>query len=63
MSYLGKIFTPQELATKLGLDVRTVRRYYLDLGGVRLGQRKIIFPEEDVKNAFGSIKDSHDIFG
>ena len=41
--------SPKELATKFNLDVRTVRRYYVELGGVRLGPRKILFFEEDVK--------------
>ncbi|MCK5679310.1 hypothetical protein KAI46_00690 [bacterium] len=49
--HLQTPLSPKELAAKFNLDVRTVRRYYLELGGVRLGPRKILFFEEDVKYA------------
>lgn len=45
---IQKPLTPQELAERLNLDVRTVRKYYCELGGVRLGPRKILFFEEEV---------------
>jgi len=48
MKKLQKPLTPQELADRLNLDVRTVRKYYAELGGVRLGPRKILFFEEEV---------------
>jgi hypothetical protein len=51
MKTLNKPLSPQELADKLDLDVRTVRKYYAQLGGVRLGPRKILFFEEEVLNA------------
>ncbi|TKB11246.1 helix-turn-helix domain-containing protein [Desulforhopalus sp. IMCC35007] len=51
MRKLQKPLTPQELADRLNLDVRTVRKYYAELGGVRLGPRKILFFEEEVAYA------------
>jgi hypothetical protein len=48
MRKLQQPLTPQELADRLNLDVRTVRKYYAELGGVRLGPRKILFFEEEV---------------
>jgi len=34
---LGQVFTAQQVAEYLELDVTTVRRYYKELGGVRVG--------------------------
>jgi hypothetical protein len=47
---LGKALSPTELADYLGLDEKTVRLYYHDLGGIRLG-RRILFFEKEVINA------------
>jgi hypothetical protein len=35
---LGKSLSPQEVADFLQIDIKTVRKYYLHLGGVRLGK-------------------------
>ena len=51
MNRIQKPLTPQELAERLNLDVRTIRKYYSELGGVRLGPRKILFFEEEVIHA------------
>ena len=46
---LGKSMTTKEVAEFLGLDMVTVRKYYLQLGGVRFGtayrffERRIIY--------------------
>lgn len=40
---LGKRLTAQEVADYLGIDVETVRRYYTDLGGMRLGRLILFF--------------------
>ena len=40
---LGKRITPEELATFLGVNVKTIRQYYKELGGIRLGSRYIFF--------------------
>ena len=34
---LGPVFTAQQVADYLQLDVNTVRKYYKELGGVRVG--------------------------
>ena len=47
---LGKVLTPKDLAEYLGLDVKTIREYYPELGGIRLGHR-ILFFEKEVINA------------
>jgi hypothetical protein len=40
---LGKKLTAQEIAEYLDVDAETVRRYYSDLGGIRLGSRILFF--------------------
>jgi hypothetical protein len=47
---LGKVLSPKDLAGYMGLDEKTVRLYYHDLGGIRLG-RRILFFEKEVINA------------
>ena len=47
---LGRVLRPADMADYLGLDEKTVRLYYHDLGGVRLG-RRILFFEKEVINA------------
>jgi len=47
---LGKALRSQEVAVYLGLDVKTVRKYYRDLGGIRLGRHYRFF-EKEVYNA------------
>ena len=48
---LGKALSPQDLAEILDCDVRFVRRHYAALGGIRLGQRKIVFFEKEIERA------------
>jgi len=40
---LGKVLSAKKLARYLGVDERTVRQYYRELGGVRLGRRYLFF--------------------
>ncbi len=40
---LGKKMTAREVAEYLGLDIETVRRHYIALGGIRLGRRILFF--------------------
>ena len=47
---LGQVLSAEEVAKYLGLDVKTVRQYYLELGGMRLG-RKYLFFERRMINA------------
>lgn len=47
---LGRVLRPVDLAAYLGIDEKTARRYYIDLGGIRLG-RLILFFEKEVINA------------
>ena len=47
---LGKALRTKEVAQYLGLDEKTVRQYYQDLGGIRLGRRYLFF-ERSVENA------------
>ena len=47
---LGRVLRVGDLACYLGLDEKTVRLYYRELGGVRLG-RRILFFEKEVINA------------
>lgn len=48
---LGKSLTPQEVANYLGVQVRFVRQHYKELGGLRLGRRKIVFFEKVIESA------------
>jgi len=36
-SDLGRVFTARQVADYLSLDVNTIRKYYRELGGVRVG--------------------------
>jgi hypothetical protein len=47
---LGRSLSAESVAKYLGLDVKTVRQYYRELGGMRLG-RKYLFFERSVINA------------
>jgi DNA-binding transcriptional ArsR family regulator len=40
---LGRKVSIKELAEYLGLDIETVRRHYIALGGIRLGRRILFF--------------------
>lgn len=50
---LGKALRAKEVAEYLALDEKTVRCYYQELGGMRLG-RSILFFERSVINAIQS---------
>ena len=43
---LGRALSAKELAAYLGLDPKTVRQYYRELGGIRLGSRIVFFEKE-----------------
>ena len=43
---LGKVLSAQEVAEYLKVDKKTVRKYYLELGGIRLGSRYRFFEKE-----------------
>jgi hypothetical protein len=43
---LGQVLRAKTVAEYLGLDVKTVRKYYRDLGGIRLGSRIVFFEKE-----------------
>lgn len=47
---LGKPMSAQQVAAYLNIDVKTVRKYYQELGGIRIGNRYRFF-EEEVYNA------------
>lgn len=47
---LGKPLRTREVAEYLGLDVKTVRKYYRELGGIRLGRHYVFF-EKEICNA------------
>jgi hypothetical protein len=47
---LGRVLRAEEVAKHLGLDVKTVRLYHRELGGMRLG-RSILFFERRVADA------------
>ena len=36
---LGQALTATDIAEYTGLDVKTIRKYYRDLGGIRVGSR------------------------
>ena len=45
-SDLGQALTAIDIAEYTGLDVKTVRKYYRDLGGIRVGSRILFFEKE-----------------
>ena len=47
---LGRRMSAEEVADYLGLDEKTVRQYYRELGGMRLG-RLFLFFERSILNA------------
>jgi len=48
--YLGAALTTKQVAAYLGFDEKTVRLYYKDLGGIRIGRHYRFF-EMEVLNA------------
>lgn len=53
---LGKTMSTQEIADFLDTDVKTVRKYYRELGGIRLGRHYKFF-EKEVCNAIQNWKE------
>jgi hypothetical protein len=47
---LGRSMTAKQVAAYLKIDVKTARKYYRELGGIRIGRRYLFF-EEEVYNA------------
>ena len=47
---LGKALRTQDVAEYLGVDIKTVRKYYRELGGIRLGRHYRFF-EKEIFNA------------
>jgi hypothetical protein len=43
---LGRALNAKDLAAYLGLDPKTIRKYYRELGGIRLGSRIVFFEKE-----------------
>jgi hypothetical protein len=43
---LGQPLSAKAVAEYLSLDVKTVRKYYRELGGIRLGSRIVFFEKE-----------------
>ena len=43
---LGQALSATDIAGYTGLDVKTVRKYYRDLGGIRVGSRILFFEKE-----------------
>jgi hypothetical protein len=49
-SDLGQALTATDIAEYTGLDVKTIRKYYRDLGGIRVGSRVLFFEKEFTKS-------------
>lgn len=47
---LGRLMSALQVAEAFEIDVKTVRKYYRELGGIRIGRRYKFF-EEEVYNA------------
>ena len=47
-SQLGQALSAKQVADYTGLDVKTVRKYYQQLGGIRVGARILFFEKEFV---------------
>lgn len=60
---LGPRIPTEQVAARLGIDVKTVRRYYRKFGGLVIGKRYIFF-ENGVENALQrQVKESMDSAG
>jgi hypothetical protein len=51
--HLGKALSVKEVADYIGCDVKTVRKHYRDLGGMRLGSH-YLFMERNIINALSN---------
>jgi hypothetical protein len=47
---LGRVLRTADMVEYTGLDVKTIRQYYAELGGIRLGKQYLFF-EKEVINA------------
>ena len=45
-NHLGQVLDAKQIADYTGLDVKTIRKYYRELGGIRLGSRIVFFEKE-----------------
>ena len=45
-NHLGQVLNAKQIADYTGLDVKTIRKYYRELGGIRLGSRILFFEKE-----------------
>ena len=54
---LGQALTPKQVAELLRVDVRTVKQYADELGGVRVGPRLIRFFENSLRRSIYANKD------
>jgi hypothetical protein len=43
---LGQVLCANKIAEYTGLDVKTIRKYYRELGGIRVGSRILFFEKE-----------------
>ena len=55
---LGQSMSAKQVAAYLKIDVKTARKYYRELGGIRIGRRYLFF-EEEVYNAIQTWKEIH----
>ena len=55
---LGRSMSAKQVAAYLKIDVKTARKYYKELGGIRIGRRYLFF-EEEVYNAIQTWKEIH----
>jgi hypothetical protein len=53
---LGRSMSAKQVAAYLKIDVKTARKYYRELGGIRIGRRYLFF-EEEVYNAIQTWKE------
>lgn len=53
---LGKALNAQQVAKYMGLDVKTVRKFHRNFGGIRVGSRYLFF-EKEIYNAIQERKD------
>jgi hypothetical protein len=53
---LGRPMSAKQVAAYLMIDVKTARKYYKELGGIRIGRRYLFF-EEEVYNAIQTRKE------
>ena len=53
---LGRVLSAQDVANYLDVDIKTVRKYYRELGGMRLGRHYKFF-EKEIAHAIQSWKE------